>query len=154
MSTADSPDEPTDATGADAGMRRRLRWPMSPVNTVLLSACLIVAIVCFATGQVYAGGVVLLASLVGGGGAVFARRGRAGDLERVNALEYADERDRVAATKGLAVVGVVALILGAAQLAIHVIADTDALSRMVSLLTFLALTVCWFIANWYFVRRG
>lgn len=153
MSTADSPDEPMDDVD-DAPARRGLRWPMSAANTVLFSVCIIVAIACFATGQLYAGGVVLLATLFAGAGAVFARRGRAGDLERVNALEYADERDRVAATKGLAVVGVVALILGAAQLAIHVIVDTDGLSRTISLVTFLALTVCWFIANWYFVRRG
>ena len=142
----------TDDVENDKG--RRLRWPMSWVNTVLMAICLAAAIVCFALGQAYTGFVLLAGGVVGGAGAVFARRGRSGDLERVNSLEYADERDRVAATKGLAAVGVLALVLSAAQLIVHVIVDTDSLSRMVSLAMFLTLMVGWLLANWYFVRRG
>jgi hypothetical protein len=32
--------------------------------------------------------------------------------------------------------------------------DTDPLSRWASIGVFLALTVFWFLANWYYVRKG
>lgn len=108
----------------------------------------------FVLGQTIAGTALLLGGIGGGIGAIFARRGTSGDLERVNSLEYADERDRAAAVKGLAAVGVVALILSAGQLIMHVIVDADPLSRWASIGVFLALTVCWFLANWYYVRKG
>ncbi|MFC7788229.1 hypothetical protein ACU045_04515 [Microbacterium sp. MAHUQ-60] len=72
----------------------------------------------------------------------------------MNALEYADERDRAAAVRGLAVVGVLALVLGAAQLVVFAIVQVDALPRFFALGTFLALVVGWILANWFFVRRG
>ena len=87
-------------------------------------------------------------------GAIFARRGTSGDLERVNALEYADERDRTAATKGLAAVGVVALVLCTVQLVVHAVVDTDPVSRWTAIALYFALVISWFAANWYFVRRG
>ncbi|UNK70560.1 hypothetical protein [Microbacterium sp. H1-D42] len=153
MSTDDADHVSSDPERDEAGTRR-MRWPMSRVNTVLIAICVIAAIVCFVMGQPYAGTVVLLGGIVAAAGAIFARRSRSGDLERVNALEYADERDRVAATKGLAAVGVLALVLSAVQLVVHVIVDTDSLSRTMSVVTFLTLIVGWMLANWFFVRRG
>ena len=144
----------TDDAQDDAETSRPRRWPMSAVNTMLVGICAVAAIACFVLGRPFAGGVLLLAGLVGAVGAMMARRGLAGDLERVNALEYADERDRTAATKGLAAVGVLALVLSAAQLVVHIIVDTDGLARTTSTVMVLALTVGWFAANWYFVRRG
>lgn len=127
---------------------------MSPVNTVLVGLLLVGAVLCFLLGQNIAGSALLFGGLFGGLGAIVARRGSSGDLERVNALEYADERDRAAAGKGLAVVGVVAVVLSLGQVIVHVIIDADPVSRWMALGVFLALMVCWLLANWYFVRRS
>lgn len=144
----------TDESGESAEPVRRFSWPMSRVNTVLVAVCAVGALVCFVLGQVPAGVALLVGALIGGLGAVFARRGSSGDLERVNALEYADERDRTAAIRGLAAVGVLALLLSTAQMIVFAIAQVDPLARFMALGTFLALVVGWFFANWYFVRRG
>lgn len=138
----------------DAAGPTARRWPMSRTNTVLVGVCAAGALVCFVLGQTIPA-IALLVGAVGGGlGAVFARRGTSGDLERVNALEYADERDRVAATKGLAAVGVVALVLGTVQLVVHAVVDTDPVSRWAAIVLYFALVISWLLANWYFVRRG
>lgn len=146
MST-DEPDEAVEPVS-------RRAWPMSRTNTVLVAVCALGALVCFVLGQTIPAVALLLGAAGGGLGAVFARRGSSGDLERVNALEYADERDRTAATKGLAAVGVVALVLSAAQLIVHAVGDTDPVSRWMAIALYLALMVSWLVANWYFVRRG
>ena len=130
------------------------RWPMSRTNTVLVGVCAGGALVCFVLGQTIPAVALLVGAIGGGLGAVFARRGTSGDLERVNALEYADERDRVAATKGLAAVGVVALVLGTVQLVVHAVVDTDPVSRWAAIVLYFALVISWLLANWYFVRRG
>jgi len=143
----DEPDEKAEPA-------RGFSWPMSPVNTVLVAVCAVGALLCFVLGQVPAGVALLAGAVVGGLGAVFARRGGSGDLERVNALEYADERDRTAAVRGLAAVGVLALVLGVAQMIVFAIVQVDPLPRYFALGMFLALVVGWFFANWFFVRRG
>ncbi|MEV7619002.1 hypothetical protein AB0N59_02580 [Microbacterium sp. NPDC089321] len=130
------------------------RWPMSRTNTVLVGVCAAGALACFVLGQTVAAVALLVGAIGGGLGAILARRGSSGDLERVNALEYADERDRVAATKGLAAVGVVALVLGTVQLVVHAIIDTDPISRWTAIALYFALVISWLVANWYFVRRG
>lgn len=134
--------------------RRRLVWPMSPINLILVSVVLVGAIICFAVGNIVAGVILLVSGIGVAIGAIAARRGTSGDLERVNALEYADERDRQAGIKGLATVGGVALILGATQLVIFTVAQADALTRGVALWSYIALIAIWFFANWFFVRRG
>ncbi|WP_309064804.1 hypothetical protein [Microbacterium sp.] len=138
----------------EEGAATRVRWPMSPVNTVLVGLCIGGAVVCFVSGLAVPGWALLLGGVGGGIGALLARRSSSSDLERVNALEYADERDRAAAAKGLAVVGVASLVLTAGQLVVHAVADTDPAARWASVATFLALAVVWLLANWYFVRRG
>lgn len=132
----------------------RRTWPMSRMNTALVAVCAVGALLCFVLGQTIAAVALLVGALGGAVGAVFARRGSSGDLERVNALEYADERDRAAGMKGLAAVGVTALVLSAVQLVVHAVADTDPLSRWMAIALYFALVVSWFAANWYFVRRG
>ncbi|WP_193597709.1 hypothetical protein [Microbacterium sp. YJN-G] len=144
-----SMDEPVDEENGG-----RMRWPMSLVNTILVGVCAVGALVCFVLGAQIAGVALLLGAIGGGVGAILARRSGSGDLERVNALEYADERDRAAAAKGLAVVGVLALVLSAVQIIVHAAVDTDPVSRTMAIITFFALVICWFAANWFFVRRG
>ena len=62
--------------------------------------------------------------------------------------------DRAAAVRGLAVVGVLALLLGLVQLVVFAIVPVDPLPRFMALGMFLTLTLGWFFANWFFVRRG
>lgn len=138
----------------DAVERVPRRWPMSRTNTVLVAVLTAGALVCFVLGQMIAAVTLLMGAIGGALGAIFARRGTSGDLERVNALEYADERDRTAATKGLAAVGVVALVLCTVQLVVHAVIDTDPVSRWTAIALYFALVISWFGANWYFVRRG
>ena len=133
---------------------RRFSWPVSPVNTVLVVVSVVAAIGCFIAGNLIGGIALLIAGVAAGAGAIAARRGSAGDLERVNALEYADERDRQAGIKGLAAVGAAALVLGAAQLFVLTIIDVEPIARGIALVFFLLLTAVWFFANWLFVRRG
>jgi len=130
------------------------RWPLAPINTVLVALCVIGGVACLVLGHVVVGIALLLGGVGGGIGAALARRGASGDLERVNALEYADERDRSAGVKGLAAVGALSLALTVGQLLMHALVPTDAVSRFVSIGVFFALVICWFTANWYFVRRG
>lgn len=133
---------------------RRLNWPVSLVNTVLIAVCAVGALVCFVVGATIPGVALLLGALGGALGAVFARRGTSGDLERVNALEYADERDRAAGAKGLAAVGVLALVLSAVQLIVIVVMQADSLARYLAGGQFVLLMLGWLAANWFFVRRG
>lgn len=134
--------------------RHRRRWPISPINVALLAFCAVATAVAYSLGQNVMGTAFLLGGILGGAGAAFARRRNAGDLERVNALEYADERERAVGTKGLAAVGVVALILAAVQLLVHAFVATDPLSRWMSFGLFCSVNLTWIIANWFFVRRG
>ncbi|PKI91221.1 hypothetical protein CW368_08170 [Actinomycetales bacterium SN12] len=138
----------------DAVGSARPSWPMSRMNTALVAVCAVGALLCFVLGQTIAAVALLVGAVGGAVGAVFARRGSSGVLERVNALEYADERDRTAGTKGLAAVGVIALVLSAVQLVVHAVVDTDPLSRWMAIALYFALVISWFAANWYFVRRG
>ncbi len=145
----------TDETPPRGGaVRRRFRWPMSLVNTAVVVACLVAALIAVAAGRPAIAVPLLVGALFGAVGAVLARRRSAGDLERVNAMEYADERERAAGVKGLAAVGVVALVLALAQgFAVVLLRDAYPLD----LATFgglLLLSVVWFAANWFFVRRG
>jgi hypothetical protein len=136
------------------GAERRFSWPMSRTNTVLVAVCMAGALVCLVLGATIPGIALLLGGIGGGAGAVLARRGSSGDLERVNALEYADERDRTAAMKGLAAVGVTALILSTLQLMLFALVGVDPVARFAAIGMFLVLVACWFVANWFFVRRG
>lgn len=56
--------------------------------------------------------------------ALHARRPNSGDITRVNAIEYRDERDRLLAQYGFSAVGVAALIVSAIEfVAVTVLAD-------------------------------
>ncbi|GGA76679.1 hypothetical protein GCM10011490_29300 [Pseudoclavibacter endophyticus] len=147
--------DPHEASAGDAASgratRSRRRWPISTLNTVLLGVGLVGAVVFFIIDSPFSGAVMLIATVAVAVGALLARRRGSSDLERINALEYADERDRAAAVKGLAAVGVASLVLLVVQIIVAV-----ALGEGVFLAasTLLVLSIVWLIANWYFVRRG
>ncbi len=141
------------AERADATPPRR-RLPMSPVNVALVTLCLVGAIASFVSHQMTIGLALLVSGVLTGAAALFARRRSAGDLERVNALEYTDERDRAAAVRGLAVVGMAGLILSFAQVVVYGIPRDTQLGPIFAIVTLGVLGAVWFFANWYFVRRG
>jgi len=160
---APEPPSPTPATGSSAaepdGSRvrsrgRRRRWPLSPLNTTLVAVCLVGALIALVAGRGLIALPLALAAVLGGGGAMLARRAGAGDLERVNALEYADERDRAAGVKGLAAVGAAALVLVMLQVVVSALAPGAISAATWGVVLLLALSAVWFVANWYFVRRG
>ncbi|WP_261164626.1 hypothetical protein [Microbacterium sp. Marseille-Q6965] len=133
--------------------RRRFRWPISIVNTVIYSLATLFGVWLIASDRLTAGIIMILAATFGALASAYARRRGSGDLERVNALEFADERDRAAARKALATVGVTALIASMVQLAIAMVIE-DPLFALLSSGMLILLAVVWLIANWYFVRRG
>lgn len=147
-----SDDEFDPADGARRDARRR--WPISWVNTVLILTCAVGALVAFVAGYPTLGMALLAGGLVGGISAMLARRPGAGDLERVNALEYADERERAAGVKGLAVVGATAMLLTFGQMVVVTVRPDVTLAGMWPFAMLLILAAVWTAANWYFVRRG
>lgn len=133
--------------------RKTFRWPLSIVNTVIYAYALVFGVGLIVFDRVAAGVVMIVAAVLGVLFSIRARRSGSGDLERVNALELADERDRAAARKAFAAIGVVALVAAMLQFTVAIIVDEPAFA-LVSAIMLLILTVTWMIANWYYVRRG
>jgi hypothetical protein len=127
------------------------RRGISRVNVLLVSVTLIGAVVAAATG--YGAGAVVLATVgvLALFGAVWAARPGARDVDRLNGLEYRDERDGRLAQQALAVVGVVALVLAWGAFVV-----TTMLGSVDWFITaqMLVLAVAWGIANSVVVRRS
>jgi len=133
--------------------RKGFRWPISIVNTVIYAYALLLGVGLIVFDRLAAGVVMIVATTAGVIFSARARRRDSGDLERVNALELADERDRAAARKALAAIGVVALVGAMLQFTVAVVLDEPLLS-LVSAILLVTLATTWLIANWYYVRRG
>jgi hypothetical protein len=87
------------------------RLPASRANLVL-GAVFVAGVVATLALGLWAQAIMLGAMLLLGVFGIYrARRPGAGDVTRVDALEYRDERDRVIARDGFAVVGALALVL-------------------------------------------
>lgn len=129
------------------GKRRGI---MSTANFVFLAAVLIVVVASAALGRwlgVVVFGLLFILQLAT---VLYIRaNGRAGDVTRVNALEYSDERDRSIALHGLAAVGVAGL-LGSAALFVWAVlaAPVGSVEYIGASLLFAALCLVWAIANW------
>ncbi|OCG76605.1 hypothetical protein [Microbacterium sediminis] len=132
---------------------KRFRWPISILNTVIYGAMAVFGIWLIVADRVTPGIILIVGAVLGALASAFARRRGAGDLERVNALEFADERDRAAAGKALAAVGVAALLASMAQFVVSIVVD-DPLFSLISAAMLLLLAAVWLLANWYFIRRG
>jgi hypothetical protein len=127
------------------------RLPISAVNAVLVSSFLLGAVTTAALRNWPAATVLGVLGLFGLGAALYARRDKARDITRVNAIEYRDERDRTVARNGFAVVGAVALVLSVVQ----VVVSTGLTEHFwFSYAQLLVLSVTWGIANSLAVRRG
>lgn len=133
--------------------RKGFRWPISIVNTVVYACALLLGVGLIVFDRLTEGVVMIAATTAGVIFSARARRRDSGDLERVNALEFADERDRAAARKAFAAIGVVALVGAMLQFTVAVILDEPVLS-LVSAILLVTLATTWLIANWYYVRRG
>jgi uncharacterized membrane protein len=133
--------------------RRWLR--MSWWNALLVVVVLGGAVALALLDRWGAAGILLLVALLTGVSAVYARSGRASDVMRLNAAEYADERDRVAATRAFAAVGVVALMLSIAVfVAGQVLLEPGSGMRLVLWVQFIGLVVAWGVANVVALRRS
>lgn len=137
---------------------RPSRMPVSPVNALLVAAFLLAAVGTAVAGRW--GQAVLLAvvGLLGLGAALYARRHGSGDVTRVNAIEYRDERDRQIARDGFAVVGAVALVLSVGGfVAVQALGDQQAwapVARGLAAGQLLVLAVVWALANYLAARRN
>lgn len=83
--------------------------------------------------------------------AVYARGQKASDVTRLNAIEYRDERDRLLAKSGFAVVGVAALILSITE---FVLAAVFQQYVAIAAAQVLVLSIVWGIANSLATKRG
>lgn len=129
------------------------QWPFSHINTVLLVCCLAVAVVSAVMGAWPMAIGFLLAIVLLVAQLLFSHRDSASDLERVNSLEFQDERDKEIAVKGLAAVGVVALVVaffGVIGTSLFLDLPLVTLTLGIVLIT---ITVTWIVANWYFTRH-
>lgn len=83
--------------------------------------------------------------------ALYARSQNSSDILRLNAIEYRDERDRLLAKSGFAVVGVAALILSIAEFVLAAV-----FQQLLALASaqVLVLSAVWGIANSLAVKRG
>lgn len=127
------------------------RIPMSRVN-LILSVALALGIVLTMILGLWAQAISLSLILVLGLFGIYsARRTEAGDVQRVNALEFKDERDRAIGRDGLAAVGAVALVqsLIGYMTALALYPDI----RWFALAQFVALCVAWGVANHIAARR-
>lgn len=128
---------------------------MSWWNVVLLVGVLAAAVVMAVLGRWVEAVVFAVVVLFLGASAVYARSGRSGDLTRLNAAEYLDERDRAAATQGFAAVGVTALLLGFALLVLAtVLLEPGEPMFLVLIGNLLVLAIVWGVANWVALRRS
>jgi hypothetical protein len=137
------------------------RLPVSLPNLVIVivgaAGAVATAVTGNALGTVYLGFItvgILITALV-------VRHRDVRDISRINALDYADERDRRLAASGFAVVGAVAVALSSAEFVAATIAfqllDASGLGLLLVLLAAgqsLVLCTVWSIANARAVRRG
>ena len=133
--------------------RRWLR--MSWWNAVLALATLVGAVTMAALGRWGVAAIFLAVVVVVAGSAIYARSGRASDLTRLNAIEYADERDRAAGTHAFAIVGVVALVLSMAVFFVGtLLLEPDSPMFWVLWAQIILLTIAWGVANIVALRRS
>lgn len=138
--------------------KARVRSARMSKWNVISAAVIAVLIVAAAVRQVWPVVLVLSIGLVVGIIIPLAAHiGPTGDFERVSALEPQDERDRLIAIKGLAVVGGVSLVVPFLVLAVYAIVDYTAFDNsaltMPIVFYYLLLTVVWSVSNWYFARH-
>lgn len=127
------------------------RIPMSRVNIALsaaLAAGIAMSIVLGLWPQAVTLGLILALGLCF---IYFARRPGAGAIQRVNAIEYRDERDRTIARDGLVVVGAVALLLSLIEYMVALVLRPELTWLLLGQVVILY--VCWGIGNHVAVRR-
>jgi hypothetical protein len=127
------------------------RRGISRVNVALVSVTLLGGAAAGATGYRTGAIVLITVGVLGLFGAVWAARPGARDVDRLNGLEYRDERDARLAQQALAAVGVVALILAWGTFVVTTMLGTVDWFVTMQLLV---LAFAWGIANSVVVRRS
>jgi hypothetical protein len=127
------------------------RLPISTTNVVLVATFLLGALVTALTQNWGSTPLLVALGVLGLASALYARRPDSRDITRINAIEYRDERDRLLAKQGFAVVGAVALILSVIEFVLATI-----LGQLVLLAAAQTIVLCivWAIANARAVNRS
>ena len=124
---------------------------ISTINVVLLSVLLAGAVATGLFANWFEMALLLIAAVFIFVSAVYARGQKASDVTRLNAIEYRDERDRLLAKSGFAIVGVAALILAAAEFVLAVVSQQWLAFASAQLVVLCAV---WGITNAVVANRG
>lgn len=128
---------------------------MSWWNAVMVVVVLIAAVVMAVLERWGVAGIFVIVALGLAASAIYARSGSASDFTRLNAAEYADERDRTVGTQAFAIVGVVALVLTMVVFVVGTaLLDPGSPMFFVLWAQVIALTIAWMIANFVALRRS
>lgn len=132
-------------------MKTTTSFTVSTINVVLLGLLLAGAVVTGLFANWFEMALLLAAAVFIFVSAVYARGQKASDVTRLNAIEYRDERDRLLAKSGFAVVGVVALVLAIVEFVLAAV-----FQHLVLLASAQVLVLCavWGIANSVAAKRG
>ncbi|MGZ0212849.1 MAG: hypothetical protein ACKVI4_10250 [Actinomycetales bacterium] len=124
---------------------------ISSINVGLLGALVAGAVITGLSHNWFEMILLLVAGLLIFVSALYARSQNSSDILRLNAIEYRDERDRLLAKSGFAVVGVAALILSIAEFVLAAV-----FQQLLALASaqVLVLSAVWGIANSLAVKRG
>ena len=129
------------------------RLPVSMVNIVLVTAFVAGGLVTLLLGHPLQAVGLFVAGAGGLHCALWARRPRARDVTRLNALEWRDERDRRLGKDALSVVGGAALVLSMVELVVVSILAIDA-ALWLAWIQLIVLMAVWALMNSIVVRRG
>ncbi|MEV8254317.1 hypothetical protein AB0O95_10175 [Rhodoglobus sp. NPDC076762] len=132
-------------------MKTTTSFKVSTINVVLLGLLLAGAVVAGLLGSWFGMALLLVAAAFIFVSAVYARGQEASDVLRLNAIEYRDERDRLLARNGFAVVGVAALSLAMAEFVLALVLQQFVLLAAAQVFV---LNVIWGIANSVAAKRG
>ena len=122
------------------------RQHLSTANIIIVAAFFAGAVASIALGKYPAAVVLVVVGLVGLVGALYATRSNARDISRINAIQYRDERDRLLAKEGFAIVGAAALILSIAEVVLATLIFPNPV-YFVAVFQLLALCLVWGIAT-------
>ncbi|BDZ48283.1 hypothetical protein GCM10025867_05240 [Frondihabitans sucicola] len=128
------------------------RFAIRPINVVVIAVFGVSAVTVLIGGQLFTGLYLAVATVYLYGAMLYARRGDSSEVQRVNALEYRDERDRMIARNGFSVVGAAALALAAVQILVASVWVHEIVLLAAAWL--LALCIVWGVANSVSARRG
>ena len=126
---------------------------ISTANIIIIAVFVAGAIASIVLGKYFAAGVLVAIGLAGLLSAIYGARPNSRDISRINAIQYRDERDRLLAKEGFAIVGAAALIISVLEVVLATLIFPNPV-YFVAAFQLLVLALVWAFANSAAVRRG